>query len=52
MTVLNAIAIGGGYSYRANQNYVVVTRDNREYRATGTSRLAAGDVVQVPERLF
>jgi polysaccharide export outer membrane protein len=52
MTVLNAVALGGGYSYRANQNYVVVTRNNHDYKASGTSRLAAGDIVRVPERYF
>jgi polysaccharide export outer membrane protein len=52
MSVLNAIALGGGYSYRANQDYAVVTRDNHEYRASGTSRISAGDIVRVPERYF
>ncbi|MDB5408611.1 MAG: polysaccharide biosynthesis [Rhodospirillales bacterium] len=52
MSVLNAIALGGGYSYRANQEYAIVTRDNREYRASGTSRIAAGDIVRIPERYF
>jgi polysaccharide biosynthesis/export protein len=52
MSVLNAIALGGGYSYRANQDYAVVTRDNRQYRATGTSHISAGDIVRVPERYF
>jgi polysaccharide export outer membrane protein len=52
MSVLNAIALGGGYSYRANQEYAVVTRDNKEYKATGTSHISAGDIVRVPERYF
>ena len=52
MSVLNAIALGGGYSYRANQEYAIVTRDNHEYRASGTSRISAGDIVRVPERYF
>jgi protein involved in polysaccharide export with SLBB domain len=52
MSVLNAIALGGGYSYRANQEYAIVTRDNHEYRASGTSHIAAGDIVRVPERYF
>jgi polysaccharide export outer membrane protein len=52
MSVLNAIALGGGYSYRANQDYAIVTRDNQQYRASGTSRIAAGDIVRVPERFF
>jgi protein involved in polysaccharide export with SLBB domain len=52
MSALNAIALGGGYSYRAEQGYVVVTRNNHEYRAPPTSRIVAGDIVRVPERYF
>jgi protein involved in polysaccharide export with SLBB domain len=52
MSVLNAVALGGGYSYRANQNYVVVRRDNRDYSATGLSHILAGDIIRVPERYF
>jgi polysaccharide export outer membrane protein len=52
MTVLNAVAMGGGYSYRAQQNYVVVTRDHRDYRAALTAKIQPDDVIRVPERLF
>ncbi len=52
MSVLNAVAMGGGYSYRANQNYVIVTRDHKDYRATGDTRILAGDIIRVPERYF
>lgn len=52
MSVRNAIATGGGYSYRANENYVVVTRQNKDYQATGASHIMAGDVIRVPERYF
>jgi protein involved in polysaccharide export with SLBB domain len=52
MSVLNAIALGGGYSYRANQDYAVVTRDNHDYRASGPSHIAAGDIIRIPERYF
>ena len=52
MSVLNAVALGGGYSYRANQNYVVVRRDNRDYSANGLSHILAGDIIRVPERYF
>ena len=52
MSVLNAVALGGGYSYRANQDYVIVTRDHHDYRATGDSRILAGDIIRVPERYF
>jgi polysaccharide biosynthesis/export protein len=52
MSVQNAIAMGGGYSYRANEHYVVVTRDNKDYRAEAGSHIMAGDVIRVPERYF
>jgi len=52
MTVLNAVAMGGGYSYRANQNYAVVTRNHKDYRAPMTAKIMPDDVVRVPERLF
>ena len=52
MTVLNAVALGGGYSYRANQNYVIVSRGGRDYKAEVTARLEPDDIVRVPERFF
>jgi protein involved in polysaccharide export with SLBB domain len=52
MSVLNAVALGGGYSYRANQDYVVVRRDNKDYSANGLSHILAGDIIRVPERYF
>jgi len=52
MSVQNAIATGGGYSYRANESYVVVTRQSRDYQANGSSHIMAGDIIRVPERYF
>jgi polysaccharide export outer membrane protein len=52
MSVQNAVALGGGYSYRANETYVVVTRNNKNYRANPAAPVAAGDVIRVPERYF
>jgi polysaccharide biosynthesis/export protein len=52
MSVLNAVALGGGYSYRANQDYVIVSRGGREYKANVTARLQPDDIVRVPERFF
>lgn len=52
MTVLNAVALAGGYSYRANQNHVIVVRNGQERRALPTSRLLPDDIVRVPERFF
>lgn len=52
MTVLSAIAMGGGYTYRANQNYAVVRRNGKDYRADVTDKIQPDDVIRVPERLF
>jgi polysaccharide biosynthesis/export protein len=52
MTVLNAVAMGGGYSYRANQNYAIVRRGGKDYKAQLTQHILPDDVVKVPERLF
>ena len=52
MKVLNAIATAGGYTYRANQNYVVVNRHGEGGKALGSTPIEPDDVIQVPERLF
>jgi polysaccharide export outer membrane protein len=56
MTVLTAISIAGGFTYRAEQDYVGVTRDIGkgpvQYRAPTTALAAPGDVITVFERRF
>jgi polysaccharide export outer membrane protein len=52
MTVRSAIALAGGFTPRANQTFVVVTRKNQEFRASVSSTLRPDDVVQVSERFF
>ncbi|MGG7517137.1 polysaccharide biosynthesis/export family protein [Allorhizobium undicola] len=56
MTVQNAIAVAGGFSSRANQRDVDVTRKVNGTIATGrvpiTDPILAGDTVYVRERLF
>lgn len=56
MTVLNAIAIAGGFSTRANQRDVDVTRKINGNILTGrvpiTDPILAGDTIYVRERLF
>lgn len=57
MTVLTAVAVAGGFNYRAIQDYVSVTRigeDGRagEYRAGREALVQPGDVVTVFERRF
>jgi polysaccharide export outer membrane protein len=56
MTVLTAVAIAGGFTFRAAQNEVSVTRKHNgapvEARATRDARVLPGDVVYVFERHF
>lgn len=52
MRVLNAIATAGGYTYRANQNYVVLSRHGKDWKALGTTPIEPDDVIKVPERYF
>lgn len=55
MTILNAIAVAGGYTYRANNDSVYITRGNNpeaQYPASQQVKVLPGDVVRVPERFF
>jgi len=51
----DAVAMAGGYTYRANQSYALVTREGlSEARvpANGAVMLRPGDNVRIPERFF
>lgn len=56
MTYLNAVAIAGGYTYRAKEDHVVVIRMNdpqkREYTLKMDEPVLPGDVIHVKERFF
>jgi polysaccharide export outer membrane protein len=56
MTVLTAVSIAGGFTYRAVQAYVGVTRDMGtqavQYRADNDAMVAPGDVITVFERRY
>lgn len=56
MSVLNAVAVAGGYTYRADRNRVLITRQDSpgevEYRASQGVRVLPGDIIRVPERFF
>ncbi|MGH7001371.1 MAG: polysaccharide biosynthesis/export family protein [Stellaceae bacterium] len=52
MRVVNAVATAGGYTYRANQDFVVVTRDGEERKALASTPIRPDDVIKVPERYF
>ncbi len=52
MRVLNAVALAGGYTYRANQSYVIVTRHGVDRKATPEMAIQPDDIIRVPERFF
>jgi protein involved in polysaccharide export with SLBB domain len=52
MKVLSAVAAAHGYTYRANQNYVVITRNGQEAKADIMSSIQPDDIIRVPERYF
>lgn len=56
MTVLNAVALAGGYTYRANSDGAVIIRANdptkSENKAKEDATVMPGDIIRVPERFF
>src|SRR5207302_8049839 len=52
MRVLSAIAAAQGYTYRANQDFVIITRNGEEKRADVFSSIQPDDIIRVPERYF
>ncbi len=56
MTVVNAIALAGGYTYRARENDVLITRardaEKKHEAADHKSIVLPGDVIEVPERFW
>jgi len=55
MTVLNAVAIAGGFTYRAREEDFYITRASNPAQKTGASpatRVTPGDVITVRERYF
>jgi protein involved in polysaccharide export with SLBB domain len=56
MTVLNAVALGGGYTYRADKDEVYIRRKGarEEIKLPADDRTAVypGDTVRVDERIF
>lgn len=54
LTVRNAVALAGGYTYRAKESYVLITRggDAEAKAADPAAQILPGDVIEVPERYF
>jgi polysaccharide export outer membrane protein len=56
MSVLNAVAVAGGYTYRANESTVYIRRrgasEETLARADQMTRVQPGDIITVRERFF
>lgn len=52
MNVVNAVALAGGYTYRADSSDVTISRDDCFIEASPTTKVRPGEIVRVPERLF
>jgi polysaccharide export outer membrane protein len=56
LTIQDAVAMAGGFSYRANQKTVYIRRagenDEQVYDATQRVPISPGDNIRIPERFF
>lgn len=54
MTVLNAVALAGGFTYRAKKSTVYIRNGNEEDEtpADQTTKIRPGDIIRVGERFF
>lgn len=56
MNVMSAVAVAGGFTYRASDKTVYIRRagtaEDHSYPLTTTTMVRPGDIVRVPERLF
>ena len=56
MTVINAVALAGGYTYRAARKKITIVRagqsEEKKERVSEQESVAPGDVIMVPERFF
>ncbi|MBU6299175.1 MAG: polysaccharide export protein [Alphaproteobacteria bacterium] len=56
MSILNAIALAGGYTERADESEAYIRRNGQnketEYPADETTKVEPGDIIRVPQRYF
>lgn len=52
MSVLTAVSIAGGYTFRARQRSAIVTRASAKAQATQDTPVLPGDIIVVPESWF
>jgi protein involved in polysaccharide export with SLBB domain len=55
MTVINAVALAGGFTYRADQDDIIINRGGSggpEVQAVLNTEVLPGDIINVTERFF
>ena len=56
ISVLNAVAMAGGYTYRANVRQVFITHKGTngelKYPTNQTTMVMPGDIIRIPQRFF
>ncbi len=52
MRVLSAVAAAQGYTYRANKDYVVITRNGEDSKGLALTPIQPDDIIRIPERYF
>ena len=52
MSVLNAVAMGGGFTYRADQDDIIIRRGDCRVPAEPDTKILPGDVITIRERFF
>jgi len=52
MTVVNAVALAGGYSYRVDRDDVMIAHGACAREANPVTAVLPGDIVRVPERFL
>ena len=56
MTVVNAVALGGGFTYRADKDDVIIIRasdpERKKIPAKHDTKVFPGDIIEVTERFF
>ncbi|MDH3510615.1 MAG: polysaccharide export protein [Gammaproteobacteria bacterium] len=56
MTIINAVAVAGGFTYRARKSRIRIVRESDagtvELEASNDTAVMPGDVIEVPERFF
>jgi protein involved in polysaccharide export with SLBB domain len=52
MTLVRAVALAGGYTYRADRGTVTISRGHCLREATAATRVLPGEIIRVPARFF